>query len=293
MASTSGLIGIQRYLTYDETVDASSSISLETHYTWVNKNFTGLNWGMDYPSSWYWLSLKLDAVNPYQQTTVAQPSYANFTYSYPTTPAIKSISNTDVLVLSATAPVAATTSASIVLQNTASTTSADTVTLSNLKRPFTNAVSTIGSDGTTALAVSLAGYTTTTMAAVPMDITVSSGTVDFNISLWNTTGAQEKTWTENGSVPSATSTHTISGLTPNTAYAFTLDGTASTTALISSQCAGSTCTSDSSGNLSFTYQGGYSSHTFDFQIPSSLNTAVTRVMHLFKGFKLMGGLIIF
>ena len=36
-----------------------SPVDNVSDYTWINENFTGLNWAMDYPQNWYWLSLKL------------------------------------------------------------------------------------------------------------------------------------------------------------------------------------------------------------------------------------------
>ncbi|MFA5745147.1 MAG: polysaccharide deacetylase family protein, partial [Candidatus Paceibacterota bacterium] len=92
--------------------------------------------------------------------------------------------------------------------------------------------------------------------------------MDISIDTWDTTGNKNKQWTATSTsgdfLTHATSTiNTIGDLGPNTYYQFKLDGTASTTAIINnSQCANGICLSDTDGNLSFTYVGGYSTHTF-------------------------------
>jgi len=99
-------------------------------------------------------------------------------------------------------------------------------------------------------------YATTTQY---MDITIDS---------WLTSGTYNKQWTATSTVGDflthATSTiYTIGDLSPSTYYQFKLDGTASTTAITGSTCnSNGSCLSDSTGNLTFTYQGGYSTHTF-------------------------------
>jgi len=99
-------------------------------------------------------------------------------------------------------------------------------------------------------------YATTTQY---MDITIDS---------WLTSGTYNKQWTATSTagdfLTHATSTiYTIGDLAPSTYYQFKLDGVASTTAIINnSQCTNGVCLSDSSGSLTFTYQGGYSTHTF-------------------------------
>jgi peptidoglycan hydrolase-like protein with peptidoglycan-binding domain len=85
----------------------------------------------------------------------------------------------------------------------------------------------------------------------------------------NTWTSSEKNWTASSTSSSfatdATSTvYTIGDLLANTAYTFSLDGTASTTAIANnSECTNGICTADGSGNLAFTYQGNYSNHIFD------------------------------
>jgi len=245
-------IGIQRYLNYAAAIDASSTVPVAASYTWINKNFTGLNWPINYSYNWYWLALKLYGGFPHWQTTVAQPSYADFTYSYTTTPAVKSISNDDIIVLSATADPSDTDVASIVLENSLTSATSTEMVLTDFQRPFLNATSTIDSTATTTITTpAISAGATSTLDSVAMDITPSSGSVDITISTWNTSGDYSKTWTETGSAPAITTLHTIGSLKSTTYYTISVDGYPD-----------QTLQSNSSGQITYTYSGGYSIHTF-------------------------------
>ncbi|MBU1630479.1 MAG: hypothetical protein KKH49_01540, partial [Candidatus Omnitrophica bacterium] len=201
-ASGYSYIGIQRYGTYDPNIDPGKSqlVSATSTYTWINKNFTGFNWTMDYSHNWYWLALKLYGSNTYWTTFPANeadadpaswaahhhpdgstdPSYADFTYQYTTTPAIKSIFDENIMVLSATADPSDTGIISIVLED------------------------------------SLTSYTST------MDIVLSSPVrIDFSFDTWDPYYRQ---WTEEASEPGITATHIISGFAPNNYYVVNKDG---------------------------------------------------------------------
>lgn len=100
----------------------------------------------------------------------------------------------------------------------------------------------------------------------------TSAYLEITIDSWQTTDTKNKQWTATSSADSVGYTHatstvyTIGDLKPNVAYTFKLDGSASTTAIIdNAQCANSVCTANSSGIITFTYQGGYSTHTFALQ----------------------------
>ncbi|MHB1163492.1 MAG: TIGR03790 family protein [Minisyncoccota bacterium] len=103
-------------------------------------------------------------------------------------------------------------------------------------------------------------YTTATSSAATATLTVTpvggfgSGNyaqwMDIAINTWDTSGDFKKVWTE--SSPMATSTaHTVGDLASSTAYGIAVDGTFIATS-----------TTNSSGSLSFTYTGGYTTHTF-------------------------------
>ncbi|MGA2733744.1 MAG: right-handed parallel beta-helix repeat-containing protein [Syntrophobacteraceae bacterium] len=101
--------------------------------------------------------------------------------------------------------------------------------------------------------------------------------LDLSINTWTTL---DKNWNASSTASGigythATSTvYTIGDLTPNTPYAFSLDGSPST-ALTSSQCSGNICTSDGTGTLIFTYTGGNSSHTFNLSAPPTITSVST------------------
>ncbi|MDO8592535.1 MAG: hypothetical protein Q7R92_02015 [bacterium] len=119
-----------------------------------------------------------------------------------------------------------------------------------------------------------------TISAANFSITPSGGSfytastsqyLDITIDSWSTSGAKNKQWTAtstDGGVgyTHATSTvYTIGDLLANTAYTFKVDSLASTTAITgygSTVCTSGVCTSNSSGIVTFTYSGGYSTHTF-------------------------------
>jgi len=259
-----GYIGVERFFTYGNTVDKSSAVPIASNFTWVNKNFTGLNWAMDYPQSWYWPSLKLNGGAPIWQTITSQPSYADFTYSYTTNPAIKSISNNNIIVLSAAASSSQNNDVSIVLKNPLSQAASTTLTL-DFQHPFLGSfASIISADGTTAITPSVSAGATATLSGVAMNIVPSSGSINVSIDTWNTSGTYYKKWTETGSSSSITASHTIGSLKANTYYIVKVDGSTFNAYL-----------SDSSGQITFTYNGGYSAKTFEVEEDTTAPTNVS------------------
>jgi len=117
-----GRIGIQRYATYDTSVSRCKYVEGEPDvYNWINVKFSNLAWVMKSPGSWYWISLKLVGRDPYWMTKPEQPSYADFTYLYCKTPNIKSNSNLDVIILSATSSADDINNAEIILEGAGTT----------------------------------------------------------------------------------------------------------------------------------------------------------------------------
>lgn len=70
------------------------------------------------------------------------------------------------------------------------------------------------------------------------------------VNSWNTSGDYTKSWTESSSAATSTA-HTIGDLAPNGFYAVSVDGTKY-----------ATFRADAGGQGTFTYSGGYSTHTF-------------------------------
>ncbi|MDD2954496.1 MAG: DUF2341 domain-containing protein, partial [Parabacteroides sp.] len=92
-----------------------------------------------------------------------------------------------------------------------------------------------------------------------LKINPSSGTVDINIDTWHTSTDYYKKWTESSTTHDLTTTHTIGDLQPNVRYTLKVDGQASDTYVANDQ-----------GQISFAYNGGYSTKTFELEeTPSS------------------------
>src|SRR3989339_491046 len=138
--------------------------------------------------------------------------------------------------------------------------------------------------------------TTSTFTITPAGGTYQATTtqyMDLTINTWDTTGDQNKQWTATSTAGSfltlaTTTAYTVGDLLPDTYYQFKLDGTASTTAVTGATCnSNGACQSDSSGNLTFNYIGGYSTHTFalerdttapnSFSLASDNNTSTTSI----------------
>ena len=268
-------IGAERYFTYGMEADVSSGVDASMSYKWANKKFTGLNWPIDYMQNWYRLTLKVRGTRPYQTTFptsffetnrtdwashhhedgTTDASYVDFTYSYTTTPAIKSVSNEDLMILSATAPTADSTDYSIVVSNPTAVDATTDIELGSQTKPFSGVDSTtISSDGTATISVAVLANSTSTVDVSPYNllVTPSTGSVTVDIDAWNTSGDYSKSWSEDGSTHDITTEHTIGDMKPSTSYALSIDGVFSNYYF-----------SSSSGEITFNYTGGYSSHTFE------------------------------
>ncbi len=105
------------------------------------------------------------------------------------------------------------------------------------------------SSGSAALSVSLPG-------------TDKSQWLDIFVSNWQNTGTRQKLWTETSSTTGLTNTvHTVGDLAANTYYAVAVDSVTGSN-ISGAGCSAGICLSNSSGEISFTYTGSYSTHTF-------------------------------
>lgn len=118
-----GRIGVERVATFSSHVRRFKLVESARDYTWTNVKFSNFAWVMISPISWYWISLKLVGwgKSPTWMTNPDQPSYADFTYLYSKTPDIKSNSNLDITILSATSPADNTNNAEIILEGKGTT----------------------------------------------------------------------------------------------------------------------------------------------------------------------------
>lgn len=87
--------------------------------------------------------------------------------------------------------------------------------------------------------------------------------MDISISEWNTSGDYAKTWTQSSDTIGADYTvHTVGDLEPNGQYVLKVDNVQGAN-ITSSDCTSGVCTANGSGEITFTYTGGYSTHTFN------------------------------
>jgi parallel beta-helix repeat protein len=95
-----GFAGIQRY--GNATFGSDYIIPITTtSKTFGIFNFS-VNWPSDYFWSWYFAVVKVSGDWPYVFSNATNPSFANITYTYSNTPAIREITNEEIDVLSAT-----------------------------------------------------------------------------------------------------------------------------------------------------------------------------------------------
>ncbi|MCX6817225.1 MAG: right-handed parallel beta-helix repeat-containing protein [Candidatus Aenigmarchaeota archaeon] len=121
--SVNGTTGTERYVTYGRDTDVNT-FALQTGGVESRRNFNfSVDWPADYSWMWYEMSIKLNgsSANPYIYTNSTDISYANITYSYSATPAIKNISNEDIDILSATMPADGRNETEIVLDGEGAT----------------------------------------------------------------------------------------------------------------------------------------------------------------------------
>lgn len=110
---------------------------------------------------------------------------------------------------------------------------------------------------------------TTTTGTADLSITLP-GTdrtqwLDIAVSTWQDTGTRHKVWTETSSTTALTNTvHVVGDLDASTPYEVSVDGVVGQN-ITGDSCTSGVCTSNGSGEITFTYTGSYSSHEFDVE----------------------------
>jgi hypothetical protein len=92
---------------------------------------------------------------------------------------------------------------------------------------------------------------------------------------WSNTGIHHKTWTETSTTASTNTIHTVGDLEADTYYNVKLD-TVLGSDITGDYCTAGVCLSNAQGEITFTYTGTYSSHTFD--VEEGDNVAPTAVI---------------
>jgi len=127
-----------------------------------------------------------------------------------------------------------------------------TLTTQQLNEPFNGMSTAIDSAGNQTATASITSETN--VDTVKMNIVPSTSSVNINIDTWNTSGTYYKKWTETSSSHDVTTNHTVGDLKANTYYTVNVDSAKFGTYL-----------SNGSGQIIFTYNGGYSTKTFEVQ----------------------------
>jgi phosphodiesterase/alkaline phosphatase D-like protein len=149
---------------------------------------------------------------------------------------------------------------SLMLDGTFST----TLDISNFRRPFLQGTTSIGSDGNSALTIGLAGLAST--ESVNMSIVPSSDSVGVAVQNWNTSGDYLRQWTESSTSPGTSTMHTMGDLTPGKYYSiwYTKDG--------GSKTLWQTLQANGSGQISFNYDQGYSTVSYELRAAPAVTT---------------------
>ena len=120
----------------------------------------------------------------------------------------------------------------------------------------------------------------TPSAAGTADLTIqipgndTTNWLDASVSTWSNSGTRHKVWTETSNTLGLNNTvHIVGDLAANTPYTISVDGVAGAN-ISGAGCVSGTCTSNGSGRVTFTYSGGYSSHTFDVNQGSDVSPPI-------------------
>lgn len=262
-----GSIGAERINSYTEFPDVSNFIpqtvvDYDTVYRLDNSKFSGLDWAMDYLSSWYNFTMKLNGGNIYMKTEPQDPSYIDLTYKYSANPIIKSISNDDTVVLSATTSLDSNISL-FDIENPTGEEIETTIIFENFNKPFLNNESNIYADKTNILQLDIEPDDNEMINSVSMEILLSSGNVRVLVDDWKNLGDYNRNWSESYSTTTNV-THTIWELEPNKSYNLKIDGLMADE-VNNNYCQQGVCISDGQGRIIFAQEGISSSHIFSLE----------------------------
>lgn len=104
------------------------------------------------------------------------------------------------------------------------------------------------------------GGTTANLAIVPTSNDTTQW-LDVDISTWETSETYRKEWAESSTTITGNVDHVIGDLAVNTYYNISVDSTLGQD-ITGATCIGGFCKSDAQGEITFTYTGTYSTHTF-------------------------------
>jgi hypothetical protein len=123
------------------------------------------------------------------------------------------------------------------------------ISINDFDKPFSTGTTTINSSGNSILSTNLTGETA--INSVNMSIAPASDSIGVTINVWNTSSDHYKEWREGGATHDINIAHIVGDLSPNVQYRVKVNGDIYNTYY-----------SNSSGQISFNYTGGYSERVF-------------------------------
>lgn len=240
-------LGIERDITFGEDMDRQVSVPAswsDGMPHWGSFSIENVNWTLDYPVEWYYVSSKFLANDPRVETgDPVQPSHNVVHYSTTTAPEVRSFAAGDYgLLLAATAEsVAGGGEEIVVLGENAQT----DVVLTNFCRPFLGAAAQIGANNEVMLNCGVVSGEQA-YAAVPLDVHPSSNAVEVVVGEWSTATGGVRMWSEAAVADPGVIAHGVCGLATSANYRVAADGV--------ELAVGST---DSQGKLLFDYAGPF------------------------------------
>ncbi len=286
-----------------ESVSTDATVKISGNYTNIGSTFGVIDYNHYYhPNSVNTVTNKVIGQSTNYTLPYWQNTYGNDTHSFSTSEGFTDYMNNDFTLTSKSPAIDAGTGVGL-------TTDYDgnpiygrpDIGAYEYQPPYTigtNNIPTTGSiriysDGKYRMKTATSTSATASFSVTPVGGNYLATTTQFMDITLNTWTATEKSWTATSTTSAfmthATSTvYTIGDLTPSTVYSFDLDGSPST-AITGTTCSGNVCTSDSSGSLTFTYTGGYSTHTFDLVTQPTLSGNTGVVFHGSHTVTLSGG----
>lgn len=241
------ITGLERNGQFSTLMDATTrlpdSLAGMGTYKWSECTVGGVAWMLDYPSEWYFLAIKLYAMDAKWQTgNPARLSQAIFHYQVSATPEVREVSNPNLSLLAATATVAGGDGERLTFWGAGDR--ADVV-VNNFPRPFREAATQINALAEARLSSGVVSGEST-FTAIPLTIRPTHDAVAVSVTAWPTAAAGNRAWTERAVGAPGTVQHVVNGLTAQTRYQITANGVNLLQA-----------TADAQGNLAFAYGGAF------------------------------------
>jgi len=236
--------GLERDVTFgvemDRTVVVPRSWGDNT-IRWGSLTVSNVNWSLDYPLEWLYLSAKFMATDPWVETgNPAQPSRNVFQYATTVSPEVRSVAGSHMLLLlAATAASAAGGGEELTVWGANDQAE---VVLGNFRRPFVEATTRISAAGEAWFDSGVVNGEKT-FSAVPLEISPNTNAVSVSVQTWT---SSQRAWTEEADDAPGNVAHTLGGLLPLSRYRVTVNGDPLLTG-----------PADANGSLSFVYDGSF------------------------------------